>query len=154
MKKWKTIIKQTLQNTRLVTLGTLSENIAWSSPMYFSYDKNLNIYVLLDTITQHIKNLTFLSRASVSLETQEKYNIQMIGNIEILGKKDIKDIEKIYNELYQLHTGDLDALNNSRSLDWRLVKIIPSRIFLINTENPEDKQEISFSENTSAHFAN
>lgn len=156
MKKWKTIIKEALQNTKLITLATLNENITWSSPVYFTFDNALHLYVLLDTNTQHMRNLIFLPKASISLEGKiyEHYAIQIIGSTEILEKKDLSKTRETYTNLYQLHTGDFDSLTNSTSLDWRMVKIIPLRIFLINTENPQDKQEIFFSENSTNAFIN
>ena len=141
---WKGYIKEQLKNAHLITLGTMSENITWSSPMYFASDKNLTLYVLLDTITQHMKNLIFLPKASVNIDNKDtSYGIQMIGNAEILGKKDIGNIEDIYTHLYQLHTGDLESLKDSKSLDWRLIKITPQKIFLVDKNNPSQREEIT-----------
>lgn len=147
MKKSKEFILEKLQSTKLITLGTISENIPWSSPMYFTFDKNLVIYVLLDTITQHMKNLIFFPKASVTLTSKnDKQSIQFAGDVQIFSKQTVHAVKKQYDELSLLHSGDIDSLNNGKDLDWRIIKFIPKRIFLISAENSSDRQEIFLNE--------
>ena len=144
MKTWKHTLYQLLMQTDLVTLSTVSESIPWSSPSYFYSDKSLNIYLLLDTNSQHMKNILFLPKAAISLEKSgsQEFSFQLLGNVEIFSPKDIQKQQAMYKKLYSLQSSDVEFINQATDIDWRVIKLSASRFFLFDPTDPSHKQEL------------
>lgn len=89
-----------------------------------------------------MKNLIFLPKAAVTLHHQTLTSqLQFIGDVEIFSEDSIQQVQKQYNELSAIHSGDIADFTIGH-LGWKIAKFIPQKTFIVSATNPLGKQEI------------
>ena len=150
---WNAHLEACLKSTEYCCLGTVDLQGTWSNPVYFSWDREKNLYFISQPSSRHLQNLVRDSRLSVAIYSTNQstfgdvIGIQLEGHAEILAEA--QDIERAYQSYYGRRypeTGISEDHSQKEYLDhpaWQFVRITPKQIFYFNTEIfGEARQEV------------
>ncbi|MDE1869382.1 MAG: pyridoxamine 5'-phosphate oxidase family protein [Candidatus Micrarchaeota archaeon] len=97
---YRELLKECLDSTIVATLATAGENGVWSAPIFFTYDKDFNIYFISNKATRHVENIRFNPNIALSAftpihsESEPLIGIQMRG---IAAEVPAEKIQEVYD---------------------------------------------------------
>lgn len=146
--EWIQFVREKLDASQFVSLATLGAEGPWVCPLYFAYDKQLNLYVLSQPATslhmQHIANnaavacAVYDSRQSTSGKVA---GVQIKGAAHFVAPEEAQAAFSAYFTATSARTpvgASFPAAGyvGEKAL-WRLVKIVPQEIWVFSEEDFE-----------------
>jgi uncharacterized protein YhbP (UPF0306 family) len=109
----------------------------WIATLYYTFDKNLNIYFLSDPETLHAKQIIQNPKVSVSIANSSQNINKPKRGLQISGiAEQISDIAKI-RHAFNIWKSDLGVVNPKltyKAITGKMFKITPKRIKLFDQE--------------------
>ena len=94
-----------LKSHRLMSFITVSSNGPWGASVYYTIDRDFNLYFISEPDTKHIKDITKNRNVACVIAdssqkvTDKKMGVQLQGTVsEVSGPAKIKQILKMWNE--------------------------------------------------------
>jgi len=109
---WSKLVRECLDSTAMAVLATREESGVWATPIYFSYDKEFNLYFISPAETRHMKDIKRDQHVAVAIFMPSsasgihQVGLQMDGKATMVPDKQIEDI-------YALR-----AKRMNRDIDW------------------------------------
>jgi len=128
-----------LNSQQVMALATFGRHV-WSCTVYFSTDKDLNLYFISHAETEHCKNIAMNPEVACSIaDSRQVMSDKKIG-VQIVGRAvELSNIEKIGAALafWSKENLDIDAdisleRIKKRALESRAYRITPSEIKFFN----------------------
>lgn len=154
------LIKECFKSAIIATIATNGQKGLWSTPVYFTFDDDLNIYFVSNRSTRHVANITSNPTVAVSVfhpvtsEDDPQVGVQMRG---IAAEVPESKIEEIYASRARRIKGmtsfrRVDAETTMiKKHDGIFIGVRPISISYINTEIfKADIIEASYNENQDA----
>lgn len=143
--KLQIIINSIFKNTDTVMIHTIGEEGLWMSPAYFAFDKNITIYILLESNSMHMKNIWVNKKASIGINISNGrfmgFILEILCDVKIfnINNKKYKDF---YESLCRFH-----GLDSGENKSLKLIKFVPVKFFLSSLKNPNVKEELNIKNN-------
>ena len=141
MKLTKILILDFLAQHKLMTVATYGKH-PWIAPVYYAFDKDLNLYFLSNPKTLHAAQIAKNKEVAVSIaDSRQKLNDKKKG-LQIYGiAKQISQVQKVRLalKLWKEVLNVIDPLFTyenmaKKILQGRMYKIVPKRIKFFNQE--------------------
>jgi len=150
--------KRILENNNYMVLATSSDNVPWSTPVFFVFDKDYNFYWYSRKQTRHSQNISRNSNISAVIfgvgNSDEGFGVYLEGKAREVEENELESALNLYakraakseEEKIQLTTKQ-DFLGDS---DFRVYKITSSKIYVSNSSTMwqgkyiDSKSEINF----------
>ncbi len=150
MKLTKKLIHDFLSQHQLMSLATYGEH-PWIASVYYSFDKDLNLYFLSDPATLHCRQIAKNNQVAISIaDSRQEVSILKKG-LQIYGiAKRISEVKKIkhalsmWKETLKVTNPELTYSNMLKKvIKGRMYQITPKKIKFFNQElfPVEDGQE-------------
>ncbi len=140
MKEIKQILKEILENEKIMVIATSREKKPWIAPLLYSWDGNNKFYFLSRKTTRHAENIMENENVAVSIypkELRPLRGIQMEGKARILKGKEnllalkvyIRKFPKAKNKVYYLK----EMLKKRR--EFSFFEFQPEKVYLLSEEH-------------------
>lgn len=130
------LVEEFLSKHNLMAVATFGE-FPWIAYVYYTFDKDLNIYFLSDPTTLHAKQIIQNPGVAVSIADSNQSINKPKRGLQISGSaKQISDIAKIRHafNLWKLNLGVVDPELTHKVAVGKMFKITPKRIKLFDQE--------------------
>lgn len=119
-----------LSKHKLMTIATYGDH-PWIASVYYSFDKNLNIYFLSSTDTLHAKHIASNPQVAVAIADSHQTPSQNKIGLQLYGvATEISNLAKIRHALAHWKSS-LDIINPDLDYNGMFQKLIKSRMFRI-----------------------
>lgn len=130
----KEIVRKFLAKYNLMVVATLG-NFPWIATVYYTFDKDLNLYFLSDPSTLHAKQILNNPQVSVSIaDSHQNINKPKRGLQIYAIAKQIDDTAKIKHtfNLWKTNLGVIDPMLTYKVVVGKMFKVIPKKIKLFD----------------------
>lgn len=125
-----------LENNRTMTIATAdASGKPWVSPVFYSYDKDYNLYWVSDKNARHSKNVVARPQVSISIFGQVQSGEGLDGvffdaeAVELLDKKEIEHAIKMITRFPQEDRFTIKDINDvTDKACWRIYKARPKEV--------------------------
>ncbi|MDE1768840.1 MAG: pyridoxamine 5'-phosphate oxidase family protein [Candidatus Micrarchaeota archaeon] len=93
------LINDCLKSALVAVLATGEDDGAWATPIYFSYDADLNFYFMSQANTRHVVDIKKRSRVSLAIFSSPKDVIGFKVGVQVEGMANEvpdQDVERVY----------------------------------------------------------
>lgn len=147
----KEVVLDFLSRHKLMTVATYGIDHPWIASVYYSFDRDLNLYFLSDPLTLHCRQITSHERVAVAIADSRqaveslKRGLQLWGVAkEVSGAGKIKHALRLWKDMLKISNKELSYENMLKKvIKGKIYKITPKRIKLFDQERfpVEDGQE-------------
>ena len=141
---WKKLLTEALDRTQFMALATSGDEGVWVCPVYFAFDERFRLYFISQPDSKHMKNIARNPAVAVAIFSTDQeprrdvVGVQLEGMAEAVPKEDAEEAHRIYfteTEARRPVAADHPPDHYvSGAADWRIMRIIPGRIYYFDTE--------------------
>ncbi|MBI3626673.1 pyridoxamine 5'-phosphate oxidase family protein [Candidatus Uhrbacteria bacterium] len=140
--QWSKYIKEALDRTEFMALGTFGADGSWVCPVQFSYDEKMSLYFKSIPVSRHMKNISANPQVSVAiystvrLPNDEVVGIQLKGSAQILmSEAEVEQAAKYHYGRSEPHIDHRSRVQEHIGKDatWNFVKITPTEVWYFDT---------------------
>lgn len=150
----KLAIKRCLESTQFMTLATTGTDGLWVNPVYFAYDKALNLYFISQPGSRHMHNLVKHPDVAVAIFSTNQdpagdvLGLQIQAHAAILDDDDAREAHVIYYERSPEVPGIDQAVETylGSKAAWQFVKLLPTQVSLFDTTEAPARQNFTLEE--------
>lgn len=143
-------IQEIIGSNILLSMATVNGSNSWINNCYFCYDDRLNIYILTDPKSQHIKNLKNNNSVALTIsDSRQDWNgdqkgIQAFGACEPVKALELLDVIKNYTQRFPVFSEYIKRPTDFAKgiISTRFYKIAINNIKLYDTERFGDDEFI------------
>lgn len=154
MEKYSDIAHMIMEKNIYLSLASTDGKKCWVSPLYYVTDKAFNFYFVSNINSIHSQNIIRNENIAVTifdsrLKPEDVNGVQFDGTCKILS---IKELPKVIKLLYSKKSSELLKLRFKNYLNpfsylkltsFRIFKIIPNNIYILNPEIYEDDVRVN-----------
>jgi len=132
----KEIVLQFLKHHALMSLATYGD-FPWIASVYYTFDKNINLYFLSAPTTLHVKQIIQNPKVAVAIADSHQNINKTKRGLQLSGiAKQISGIDKIKHvlKLWKTNLGVVDPKLTYKVVIGSMFKITPKRIKLFDQE--------------------
>ena len=149
MEKYSGIARDIVKNSIYLSLASTDGNKCWVAPLYYVIDKAFNFYFVSNVNSVHSQNIIKHENVAVTifdsrLKPEEVNGVQFDGICRILPIKELPSVikllySKVTSELLKLRFKNyLNPLSYLKLTSFRIFKIVPKNIYVLNPDIYED----------------
>lgn len=140
---WLSHINQIIAPIDYCSLATNGNQGIWTCPVYFAFDKKLNLYFISLQRTRHMRNITQQKEVAISIYSSQKptnggvRGLQISAEATILPDDQIVEAHKIYfNRVYKGQSYTKKPVDNMGDDPdtWKFVKVAPREIYIFDQD--------------------
>lgn len=130
-----------IRNNIYLTLATTDGEDPWASPLFYTVDKEYNFYYISQLNSLHSKNIAMNPSVSFAIfNTRQKEGegngVQARGVVKLIKDSQIKEAMKWYKTSFI----EMNEENFMGDAPYRLFKITPSNIYILDPDEETDKR--------------
>lgn len=130
------LVLKFLAENKLMAVATYG-NFPWIASVYYTFDKNLNLYFLSDPATLHAQQILKNSKVAVSIANSSQNINKPKRGLQLSGiAQQIFGLEKIKHalDLWKTNLGVVNSKLTYKAVTGSMFKITPKRIKLFDQE--------------------
>ncbi|MBI2097509.1 MAG: pyridoxamine 5'-phosphate oxidase family protein [Candidatus Vogelbacteria bacterium] len=138
---WKKYIIACLNSTQFFALATVNKDKVWVCPVYFAFDKKLQLFFISQPSSRHMRNIMRNPSVAVAIYStaqeprKDVFGVKFEGMARVVsGASAIKYAHLIYFKItpYRRPVKAGDYMSPKGS--WLFVKIIPKQMYYFDTK--------------------
>jgi nitroimidazol reductase NimA-like FMN-containing flavoprotein (pyridoxamine 5'-phosphate oxidase superfamily) len=140
---WYGRVMTALNATFYCALGTGNVEQPWVNPVFFAYDKHLNLYAISKLDSQHMRNIAADPKVAVAIYATDQQPGQDVLGLQITGTARVLRDDEVSAacEIYYGRTGAAEAAGNQLEpaqhmgpeATWKFFQIIPTEIYIFDS---------------------
>lgn len=147
---WNEKVKEALDRTEFLALGTSGEDGNWTNPVAFAYDEKTNLFFISMMDAKHVRNILENPQTSAAIFSTERFSdgevlgLQLTGNCKHLTEKEeIEEAARYYFGRSESNNEFLEETSVTHGTDalWQFFKITPAELWCFDSRLFGEKRE-------------
>ncbi|HEY1096473.1 MAG TPA: pyridoxamine 5'-phosphate oxidase family protein, partial [Alphaproteobacteria bacterium] len=146
MHNWSELVENCLRSTDYLCLATHGPAGVWSSPVYYAWDEEFNLYFMSMAKSRHMQNIDDNHDIALSIYATDQDTSGDVTGLQISGLAKIVEDEAVIKQAFEVYFrrvidsnsvtyGDKIDSPYAYNPDWIFVKVTPQTIWLFDSKH-------------------